>query len=32
MSDTKTLSLVKGKQHFCFKYEAECLRIRHGNS
>ena len=21
MSDTKTLSLVKGKQHFCFRYE-----------
>jgi hypothetical protein len=21
MTDTKTLSLVKGKQHFCFRYE-----------
>ena len=21
MSDMKTLSLVKGKQHFCFRYE-----------
>ncbi len=21
MSDVKTLSLVKGKQHFCFRYE-----------
>ena len=21
MSDTKTLSLVKGKEHFCFRYE-----------
>ena len=22
MAETKTLSLVKGKQHFCFRYEA----------
>jgi hypothetical protein len=22
MSDSKTLSLVKGREHFCFRYEA----------